>query len=361
MTISAIEQNPSPPQKTKKYRALGLLSGGLDSILATRLLLEQGIEVECVNFYTGFCIQSHTSAIRNPKEGKPPPRHDALYAAESLGVRLHMVDISEEYIQIVTNPRYGYGKNLNPCLDCKIFMVRKAWDMKEEMGFDFLFTGEVVGERPMSQRRDTMPLIEREAGVKGWLLRPLCALTLPETEPEKRGMVDRSRLHNITGRSRKLQIALADAFGIADYPTPAGGCCFLTDENYTRRLQDLWDTRQTKIYSLDDILLLKAGRHLRLAPNYKMIVGRDQSENNFLTGFQQGRFLLHALHVPGPTALVEGAPDYTDLAMACRILARFGKGRDASQVMVQVKGGEKEELFHVVPMSAQEFREEWYI
>ncbi|MBF0368598.1 MAG: tRNA (5-methylaminomethyl-2-thiouridylate)-methyltransferase [Magnetococcales bacterium] len=356
------ENSPGETASPKKtYRALGLLSGGLDSILATRLLMEQGIEVECVNFHTGFCIQTHTGAIRNPKPGKPPPRHDALYAAEQLGVKLHMVDISEVYVEIVTNPKYGYGKNLNPCLDCKIFMVKKAWEMKESMGFDFLFTGEVVGERPMSQRRDTMPLIEREAGVTGWLLRPLTALTLPETEPEKRGWVDRARLKHITGRSRKPQMALAADLGIEEYPSPAGGCCFLTDENYARRLQDLWDSRGTKRYTLDDIVLLKAGRHVRPSPDYKVIVGRDRSENNFLSGFRKGRWLLQVQGMPGPLALVEGEPGEEGLKLACRLVARFGKGRDLPEVAVSAEGPDGREIYKVAPMSAMEVQESWYV
>ncbi|MBF0156330.1 MAG: tRNA (5-methylaminomethyl-2-thiouridylate)-methyltransferase [Magnetococcales bacterium] len=351
-----------PVDRPHPVRALGLLSGGLDSILATRLLTSQGIEVECVNFHTGFCIQSHTAAIRNPKPGAPPPRHDALHAAELLGVRLHLVDISQEYVRIVTNPKHGYGRNLNPCLDCKIFMVQKAWEMKERLGFHFLFTGEVVGERPMSQRRDTMPLIQREAGVGGWLLRPLSALTLPETEPEKRGWVDRQALQGITGRSRKPQMALARQFGITDYPSPAGGCCFLTDEGYSRRLQDLWDHRGgVKEYTLDDILLLKAGRHLRLHPGCKVIVGRDQGENNFLGGFKKGRLLLRAKGIPGPVALVEGEAAEELLELACRLVARFGKGRDAEQVTMEIESDQGRRTRQVTPLTAEEIPKTWYL
>ena len=269
---------------TGRRRALGLLSGGLDSMLASRLLLDLGVEVECVNFHTGFCIQAHTGAMRNAKPGAAPPRHDALHAAQLLGIKLHMVDIAEDYVRIVTDPKHGYGSNLNPCLDCKIFMVSKAWEMKQKLGFDFIFTGEVVGQRPMSQRRDNLPHIDREAGVKGWLLRPLCALCLPETEPEQRGWVDRQRLLGFNGRGRKPQMALAKQFGISDYPSPAGGCCFLTDESYSRKLRDLWAFRGTKDYTMDDIVLLKAGRHIRPLPTFKIIVGRDETENHFLSG-----------------------------------------------------------------------------
>ncbi len=346
---------------TRPVRALGLLSGGLDSTLAVRVLQEQGIEVGCVNFHTGFCIQSHTGAIRNPKKGAEPPRHDALHAAQTLGVKLHMVDISEDYVRIVTNPKHGYGKNLNPCLDCKIFMVAKAWELKEELGYDFIFTGEVMGQRPMSQRKDTFPVIDRDAGVRGWLLRPLCAQYMPETEPEKRGWVDREKLKNFTGRSRKPQMALAKAFSIVDYPTPAGGCCFLTDENYARKLQDLWQFRDSKAYSMEDIVLLKAGRHLRPRGDFKLIIGRDESENHFLSGFKAGRMTIRAKNLPGPFTLLEGSPDKEGLILACRIAARYGKGKNRSEVTMVVEGETGSDAFTVIPMPAHQVEKEWHV
>lgn len=356
------EADPSEavPQKPGR-RALGLLSGGLDSILATRLLLEQGIDVECVNFHTGFCIQTHTAAMRNPKPGAPPPRHDALHAAQLLGIKLHLVDIAEDYVRIVTNPKHGYGSNLNPCLDCKIFMVAKAWEMKEKLGFDFLFTGEVQGQRPMSQRRDNLPHIEREAGVKGWLLRPLCAKRMPETEPEKKGWVDRQRLLGFHGRGRKPQMALAEQFGIQDYPSPAGGCCFLTDESYARKLRDIWTFRGTKEYTMEDIVLLKAGRHIRPSPLFKLIVGRDDTENRFLSGFCQGRLAIRSVGVPGPLTLLEGNPTEEEVQLACRIAARFGKGRQKKQVQVHVQGHGQEKVHMVEPMPPHQIPQAWYV
>lgn len=349
-------------EKTGVIRALGLLSGGLDSTLAARLLLEQGIEVGCVNFHTGFCIQSHTSAIRNPKPGVPPPRHDALHAAQSLGVKLHMVDISSDYVRIVTDPKHGYGKNLNPCLDCKIFMVAKAWAMAKELGYHFIFSGEVLGQRPMSQRRDTFPVIDREAGVKGWLLRPLTALRMPETEPEKMGWVDRSRLEGFNGRGRKPQMELAKKLAITDYPSPAGGCCFLTDENYTRKLRDLWAYRNNRDYSMEDILLLKAGRHIRPAPHFKLMIGRDQSENLFLSGFRKGRMTIQTKNTPGPLTLVEGEITAAeDRLLACRIAARYSKGKDLPTVQLTVDDGNITEVVEVTPLPAHELPDHWHV
>lgn len=361
MMVPVVVDAPSEEEIIGPIRALGLLSGGLDSTLAVKVLQEQGIVVECVNFHTGFCIQSHTGSMRNPKPGAAPPRHDALFAADKLGIRLHMVDIAEDYVRIVTNPKYGYGKNLNPCLDCKIFMVQKAMEMKHSMGFHFLFTGEVMGQRPMSQRRDTLPKIDRESGAAGWLLRPLTALRLPPTEPEKRGWVDRNRLLGFSGRSRKPQMALAAQLGVQDYPSPAGGCCFLTDENYARKLQDLWQYRGSKAYSMEDVLLLKAGRHVRPAVHYKLIIGRDESENHFLSGFVSGRILLRSLDLPGPLTLVEGSPSDEELTLACRLAARFGKGRDLSEVAMVVEREGRQEVRRVTPMAGHEILQAWYV
>ncbi|MEO5339427.1 MAG: tRNA (5-methylaminomethyl-2-thiouridylate)-methyltransferase [Magnetococcus sp. MYC-9] len=351
---------PSAAPK-KQVFALGLLSGGLDSMLAARLLMEQGIRVECVNFYTGFCIQGHTGAMRNPEPDARPARHDALHAAQLLGIKLHLVDIAEEYVRIVTDPKHGYGSNLNPCLDCKIFMVARAWSMKERLGFDFLFTGEVLGQRPMSQRRENLPHIEREAGVEGWLLRPLCATRLKATEPEKLGWVDRQRLRGFSGRGRKPQMALAEQFGLRDYPSPAGGCCFLTDVNYSRKLQDLWHFRGEKAYTMEDIVLLKAGRHLRPAPRFKVIVGRDETENRFLSGFREGRWAIHATELAGPLMLVEGQPDDEDLTLACRLAARFGQGRHLPQVLLTVERHGQQQTRLVTPLPAAEIPPEWYL
>ena len=177
---------------SEQKKAVALISGGLDSLLAAKLMLEQGIHVEGINFYTGFCVEGHTHAIRK-RDQKRPKRNNALWVAEQLGIKLHIVDIVEEYKDVVFNPQYGYGANLNPCLDCKIFMVRKAREWIDEQGFDFVITGEVVGQRPKSQRSETMPIVQHDSGIADRLLRPLCAKKLPETLPEREGWVEQAK------------------------------------------------------------------------------------------------------------------------------------------------------------------------
>lgn len=227
---------------TRQIKAVSLISGGLDSMLATKVIMEQGVHVEGINFFTGFCVEGHTHAIRNKDKAKPK-RNNSLWVAEQLGIKLHIVDIVEEYKDVVINPPHGYGANLNPCLDCKIFMVGKALEWIEKNGFDFIITGEVVGQRPMSQRRDTMPVIARQSGAEDKLLRPLSARNLPPTLPEREGWIRREEMFGFNGRGRKPQMALAKQFGFEDYAQPAGGCCFLTDEAYSSKLADLWSNR----------------------------------------------------------------------------------------------------------------------
>ena len=342
-------------------KAVALISGGLDSMLAAKVMLEQGIHVEGINFFTGFCVEGHTHAIRASKQNKPK-RNNALWSAEQLGIKLHIIDVIEEYKDVVINPKHGYGAHLNPCLDCKGFMVRKAREWMEARGFDFIITGEVVGQRPMSQRKDTMPVVARESGAFDRLLRPLCAKILPPTLPEREGWVDRDKLLDFSGRNRKPQMALAAQFGLNDYAQPAGGCCFLTDGNYTRRLGDLWEHRGDKRYELDDILLLKIGRHLRPRPNFKMIVAREEGETNFLMGYRRDFTHLTATSHPGPLVLIEGELGDDDLLLAARLTARFGQGRAADKVAVEIhpRGGEALTL-EVAPLHPDEIPESWYL
>ncbi|MCU7808721.1 MAG: tRNA (5-methylaminomethyl-2-thiouridylate)-methyltransferase, partial [Candidatus Thiodiazotropha sp. (ex Semelilucina semeliformis)] len=305
---------------TKQRKAAALISGGLDSLLAARVMQEQGIHVEGINFYTGFCVEGHTHAIRK-KDRQKEKRNNALWVAEQLGIKLHIVDIVEDYKQVVLNPKHGYGANLNPCLDCKIFMVSKALEWIKAKDFDFIITGEVIGQRPMSQRKETMPVVADESGAEDLLLRPLCARNLPETLPEREGWVDRQQLHDFSGRSRKPQMALAAKFGFEDYAQPAGGCCFLTDAQYSVKLADLWRARGDKQYEMDDIMLLKVGRHLRPAPHFKLIISREEGEGNFLRGYRHQYPHLTTVSHPGPLALIDGDVSAADIELAARLVA----------------------------------------
>jgi len=346
---------------SQPYKAIALISGGLDSLLAARVMLEQGIHVEGINFYTGFCVEGHTHAIRR-QDSHRPKRNQALWVAEQLGIRLHIIDISEPYKDIVLNPRHGYGANLNPCLDCKSFMVGKAFEWLRANSFDFIITGEVIGQRPMSQRKDTMPVVARESGAGDLLLRPLCAKNLPPTLPEREGWVDRTRLHNFSGRSRKPQMALASLYHFRDYAQPAGGCCFLTDASYSAKLADLWEFRGRRDYDLDDILLLKVGRHLRPRPHFKLIVGREEGENNFLEGYRKRFIHLRTLSHLGPLVLIDGTlQGFEDRELIARLSARFSQGRDAEKVeveLIELEGISRK--MTVVPLGAHEILESWY-
>lgn len=332
------------------YRAISLISGGLDSMLATKAVMEQGVHVEGINFYTGFCVEGHTHAIRKNAQNKIK-RNNALWVAEQLGIKLHIIDIVEEYKSVVLNPKYGYGANMNPCLDCKIFMVKKAHEWIQQHHFDFIITGEVIGQRPMSQRSATMPVIAHESGADDLLLRPLCARHLPLTKPEREGWVDRERLYNFTGRSRKPQLALAAQWGIEEFAQPAGGCCFLTDANYTDKLKDLWAHRSNRDYELDDIMLLKIGRHLRPRPHFKMIVSREEGETNFLEGYKNQFAWVKTASHSGPLVLLDGQNlTLEDLTLTAQIAARYSKGRSSATVVCKVAlAGETWREIEVVP------------
>jgi tRNA U34 2-thiouridine synthase MnmA/TrmU len=336
-------------------------------MLATRAIQDQGIHVEGINFYTGFCVEGHTHALRR-KDIDKEKRNNALWVAEQLGIKLHIIDVIEEYKEVLINPKHGYGQHLNPCLDCKIFMVNKAqaWAWMEENQFDFIITGEVIGQRPKSQRKATMPIIARESGADDRLLRPLCAKNLPPTLPEREGWVDREKLFKFGGRSRKPQMELAAKFGFTEYSQPAGGCCFLTDQSYSDKLGDLWRTRGSKNYDLDDIMLLKVGRHLRPKPHFKIIVSREEGENNYLSGYKNEYTTVSILSHKGPIALLDG--DFSresseeDMNLAASIVARFSQGRDEKEVKVLIrqKDGVERELM-VTPLPQASVDPDWYV
>ena len=345
----------------QKPKAVALISGGLDSLLAARVVMQQGVYVEGINFYTGFCVEGHTHAIRKQDRARLK-RNNALWSAEQLGIKLHIVDIIEEYKNVVINPKHGYGANLNPCLDCKIFMVDKAREWIEEHGFDFIITGEVVGQRPMSQRKDTMPMIAHDSGAENRLVRPLSAKNLPASLPETRGWLDRDKLYGFNGRSRKPQMALAERFGFEDYAQPAGGCCFLTDKQYSVKLNDLWASRGSREYDLDDIMLLKVGRHLRPRPNFKIIVGREEGENHFLEGYRKRFIHMIPISHTGPLVLLDGETSAADVELAARLTARFSQGRDAEQVTIEVNPLDAAaHSLAVKPLTADEIPAGWYL
>lgn len=341
-------------------------------MLAAKVIMDQGVEVEGVNFFTGFCVEGHTHAIREKHRARPK-RNNALWVAEQLGIKLHIIDVIDEYKDVLLNPKHGYGANLNPCLDCKVFMVRKATallaasdgpaaDFMTDHGFDFIITGEVIGQRPKSQRKETLPIIASESGADDLLLRPLCAKLLPPTRPEREGWVDRAALHDFHGRNRKPQIALAESLGFTDWSQPAGGCCFLTDEQYSNKLVDLWQARGTREYELDDVMLLKVGRHIRPAPHYKLIIGRELGENRYLEGYRNRFVSLYPLSHNGPLCLVDGTASPADLHLAARILARYSQGKDAPSVRVGVDrlDGTSEEL-DVAPLPPTGIDPGWHV
>ncbi|MGQ9679089.1 MAG: hypothetical protein ACUVUD_07420 [bacterium] len=319
-------------------KAVCLLSGGLDSILACRLILEQGVQVFGLNFVSPFCTCTSKGC-----------RHEARKAAESLGIPLKVVAKGEEYIRLIKNPRHGYGSAMNPCLDCRIFTFVRAREYMEEIGARFVFTGEVLGERPMSQHLQALKLIERESGLEGLVLRPLSARLLEPTIAEKEGLVDREKLLAIQGRSRKPQIALAAHYGIKDYPCPAGGC-LLTEKNFALRLKDSFAHNDV---SLRDVKALKVGRHFRLRTGRKVIVGRNELENKVLTNLvQSDDIVVEPVDVPGPVVVVWGGGGDGDIEVAARLCARYSDGKVHSKV--KVRAGVR--VFDVAPLEEEEIK-----
>ncbi|MBK2123842.1 tRNA (5-methylaminomethyl-2-thiouridylate)-methyltransferase [Fangia hongkongensis] len=360
--ITSKQVDVSEDTKNTPKKAVALISGGLDSMLAAKVLLEQGVHVEGINFFTGFCVEGHTHAIRKKDQTKQK-RNNALWVAEQLGIKLHIIDVIEEYKDVLLNPKYGYGANMNPCLDCKIFMVKKAKEWAKENGFDFIITGEVVGQRPMSQRKDTMPVVQKQSGIDDLLLRPLCAKNLPETKPEREGWVDREKLLGFHGRNRTPQFDLAEKYGFKDYATPAGGCCFLTDKQYSDKLVDLWKGRDNnRDYDFDDIMLLKIGRHLRIKPEYKLIISREEGENNFLNGYKRQFVSVSVSSHGGPLTLIDGVFPKEDETLVAKVIGRFSQGKNADEVTVafRYKDGVEKEIT-VKPFSVDEINPNWYV
>jgi tRNA U34 2-thiouridine synthase MnmA/TrmU len=277
-------------------KAIALISGGLDSTLAARLMQELGVELICLNTVSPFCLCNRPSSSGC--------MHGASKVAKDLNLRLISIDVSEEILNIVRKPRFGYGSNINPCIDCRILLLEKAREAMQSQGASFIITGEVLGQRPMSQRLHNLRLIEAQAGLSGLVVRPLSAKVLSPTIPEKEGWIPREKLLAINGRGRREQFDLARKFGINDFPCPSGGC-LLTDPQFSKRLRDLM---QYGKFGLNDIQLLKIGRHFRLDKETKLVVGRNQAENERLMSLarEDDYIFMPSEETAGPTALGRG-------------------------------------------------------
>lgn len=321
-----------------RRKAVALFSGGLDSLLSILLIQRQGIGVTAITFLTHFgCDMSDRSSC-----SKDPSPFSSRFDFD-----LKLFHLGEKFIEIVKNPRYGHGRNMNPCIDCRILMLKEAKGLMEMIGADFVITGEVMGQRPMSQRKDTLNLIAKESGLKGFLLRPLSARLLLLTIPEEKGIVDRDKLLSISGRSRKVQIALAREFGLKDYPAPAAGC-LLTDLIYSRRLRDL--LRYTPDPDLDDLNLLKIGRHFRASEGCKIIVGRDKEENLKIKRMKgPGDFLMDVRGAGSPLVLLRGEDARRFIELGASLCARYSDLKDQIEFPVIVMDGRGQEVIKVRP------------
>jgi hypothetical protein len=320
-----------------KRKALALLSGGLDSTLAVKVMLDQGIEVEALNFTSPFCTCTGKNA---------GCKSEAVRVAEEFGIPIKVMTKGVEYLEIVRAARFGYGKGMNPCIDCRIFLLRKAREYMAESGADFVITGEVLGQRPMSQRRDTLNIIAKESGLEGLLLRPLSAKHFTPTIPEREGWVDREKLLAMSGRSRKEQISLADELDVKNYPCPAGGC-LLTEPAFVPKVKDIFS--HSAELTVRDFRLLKLGRHFRIGPDTKVIIARNEAENRLLEGaVQSGEAVFQWLEGGSPVGVVMGRVDEALLATAASILLRYTRAPAGRSCRLQVTvDGERREISRV--------------
>lgn len=297
-------------------RAVALFSGGLDSMLAIKLMMEQGVEVHALNFLTVFCTCTSKGCM-----------HQATKAAKELGVPLKIMNITMEYMDVIKNPEHGRGRAMNPCIDCRIFTFKKAKSFMEDIGASFIITGEVLGQRPMSQRRNAIELIEKKSGLEGLVVRPLSAKLFEPSLPEKQGIIDREKLSGIKGRQREIQIKLAEELGINDYPCPAGGC-LLTDVAFSRKVKDLFE--HIPDYNITDVNLLKIGRQFRISNELKLFVGRDKSENERLLSFAQAKdYIFDVVDIPSPIALARGRAGREDIKIIASILLRYSDNKSS--------------------------------
>lgn len=327
-------------------RCIALFSGGLDSLLACEIMIRQSIDVIPVNFNTGFFFDSYE--IKNGE----------LFYKEKVPdyLKIKVIDISQEFFEMIKSPEFGFGRNANPCIDCKILMLKKAKELLKNYDAGFVITGEVLGQRPMTQNINSMKLIEEKSGLSGFLLRPLCAKRLPETEPEKLKWVDREKLLSITGRSRKQQLKLADEFGLTPYiKTPAGGC-LLTDPGYSKRLIDF--LKYEKNLDFNNAYLLKTGRHFRIN-NKKFIIGRNKQENEKLLKFKREKnvFIFDTVDVPGPVGFAGENLTEEEKKFIASAVARYSDGKENNKVRIKVINESKEEIIEIEPAKDEILKE----
>jgi tRNA-specific 2-thiouridylase len=307
-----------------KLKAVALYSGGLDSTLSIILMAKCGVDVEAVNFSTDLI----------PDKDTMPFKARLQRDADRFGFRYTTVHLGREFIDMVRSPLHGYGKNMNPCIDCKIMMLKKAGELMSQSGADFVITGEVVGQRPMSQMKQTIRMIEKASGLEGMIVRPLSGKILDPTSPEQNGLIKRDWLLDINGRSRKVQMRLADQFGLKDYASPAGGC-LLTDPNYSSRLRDLFENQDQ--FDTSDIFLLRHGRHFRLSKNARLIVGRDKADNENIQGLAgTDHYLIEVKDTGSPIGLLAGKPGDDDIKLAAAIVAGYSDARSKDPVTVDI-------------------------
>lgn len=323
-------------------KAVGMFSGGLDSLLAVKLIQAQGIEVDLLHYIIGF---ENLHLLRLAQ--KKPAEASRADVERQLGLTIQDIDVSREFLSVALQPPHGYGAEMNPCIDCKIFLLQQAKAYMEEHGAQFIVTGEVVGQRPMSQQRPTMMHIEKMAGLQGYLLRPLSAKLLPPTIPEQHGWVDREGLLGISGRGRQAQLVLAAAYHLS-YQQPAGGC-LLNDPDYAKRLRDLLRAKPAAAVTGDDTTLLKLGRHLRLSATLKIIIGRNEVDNHFLEPFLPGRWSVAVRDYPGPVVVIEGEPTPADDELIAQLVVSYTKARHAARAIVDFRRGDEQRTVSIVP------------
>ena len=298
-----------------KRKGLALISGGLDSFLAAALLKKrQKINVKGIYFFNGF---------------EPGSREGSKFdkVTNKTWLETEVKDVSKDFLKVIRDPNFGYGSSVNPCIDCRIFMLKEAKKEMKKEGAEFLITGEVVGQRPMSQNRQSMDLVEERSGLSGRIVRPLSAKLLPPTIPEKKGLIDRDKLLDIEGRSRKRQLKLADELGLEEYDQPAGGC-LLTDDNFERRVKDLWNREGSKEASYQEMMLLKYGRHFRLPEGSKAIIGRDEQDNKKIDDLSEGFKKMGVVDHPSPLTLISPEASKNEIRIAGKLTAKYSKAED---------------------------------